>query len=430
MAVDAATRLVTVAILALGCAAPAKRRQITPAKPMPRQLTLAAPLVEIVEVKWRDRTIDRDALGAMIAGHHEYATRERFKARFGLDYDKAFRVFMFGYAAQLAERFNFVPREMGITDDHGRWLVVVWGSRDGELVEWKNGVVTPRGPDHSIKPTPPPKTLETVIASENGAEYWLAALGAVAYFRARDNEPTSDRIYRGEVLRTYLEPIHYVDANGRRFTYQVPIERATPYVRVKPGGFKQLTGDLHVVRIDLDQTAQPGSQILIDSFTVLDGTKDIASLGPAYKTLWTRFNNDRLAAMAKIARETAAMDATFVKNANEWARKQTPSQPLEADKRDYNTTLPTYKWDAATKTLTVSFKHKYSVIVVNRIPYPNPEMANFRCPAGAACAVPPQNAYHTLEQRYDVLLDVTYEIDHDATVRTREIEGPHIVVAR
>lgn len=442
-----------VVLVALGCQASATHRRAQPPvrKTMARHVTLdaiatpgvevttgaellralhenqrpIARLAEVTSVTWRERTFDRATLGDMVAGHYEHETRTRFKARFGIDYDVAFRVFMHGYAAQLSERFGIAPRDMGISDDNGRWLVTVWGTLDGEQVQWRSGMFTVRGHEPAAG-TPLPASFETVLISNHGDYYALGQLGSNALFEGAG--PANDRVHRGEVRRTYLERAEYADANGRRFSHPVPIDTPTPYFTVRPGGLAQLTQELHVVRVEMDQTAQPGSAALIESFVVLDGTRDLAALGPAHKAVWARFNTDRVAALANAAPQLADTEAVLARRASEWAREQTPRGTPTTDRREYSTTIPKYRWDPATKTLTIAIHHTSSVVILTKIAYPNPELEHFHCPPGVPCAVPPDEAYHVLEQRYDVELVATYDIDRAAKLTARSLTGPELRV--
>ena len=380
-----------------------------------------ARLAEVVSVTWRDRTFDRETLGDMLAGNYQAETRTRFKARFGIDYDVVFRVFLHGYAAQLSDRFGITPRDMGISDENGRWILTVRGTLGDRSVQWRSGVFT-AGPPEAAVGKPLPARFETVLVANNSDYYTLAELGANALFEGKG--PASERVHRGEARRTYLERAEYTDASGHRFSYRVPIDSPTPYFMVRPGGLDQLTEELHVVRVEMDQTAQPGSAALIESFVVLDGTRDLAALAPAHKAVWTRFPTDRAAALAKAAPQLADADAALARHADEWAREQSPPGTRHTDRREYNTTRPSYRWDPATRTLTLGFRHTYSVIIRTNIAYPNPELEHVHCPPGVPCAVPPDEAYHVLEQRYDVELEATYDIDRAAQVTTRALTGP------
>jgi len=385
-----------------------------------------ARLVEIAELRWRDRAFDKTVLAEMIAKHTDGAYRAQFRTRFGVDYDELWNVFLAGYAAQLAERFGIAPGMWGITEEHGKWALFVAGKLGDQFVDWRSGVFAPRS--SPIVPQPMPATvpatsshtMETVITAW-GDYYSLPELGYPVQFRPHGDEPRSDKLFEGGGYRMYLEAVAYTDVTGRHYQRAIASRRTTPYFIVRPGGLPRLglTKSIHLVRIELDDSALPGSSPLVEKLAVLDGTSAFSvDLEKAFGQVQQRFDADAHTAEVRLASEVAATEQAFAIRRGEWLRTlPKPAGAPRSSKRDDVTQRPTFHWDGHALTITMHREHR--IVFSDEVPYPNPELEHWSCPPGRACAVPPRELVHELDQRHTTEIEASYTIEPDGGVHPR-----------
>jgi hypothetical protein len=350
------------------------------------------------------------------------------------DYEAVLRVVLHGYAAQLAQRFDIEPREVWAAPNQAELGVGVRGLFGGRIVDWTTGVFSiSHVPPYPARAARAPKTIETLITSERGNYYYVKELG-LAYFRPLGPAGSGDKVHHGAVLRAYAEPVEYVDGNGARYTADVAISRPTPYVTARPGGLARigLTRPVHLVRLELDDSALGGSAPIIDSVTVLDGTPAFPTeLDAAYRAVWQHhYEPDARAAELAVAAEEKATLAAFEARTQQWAAQMQPAKPVESSERRYVNSNPKYTWDASAKTLVITFAHETHVVHTKAIRYPNPELVNLHCPAGAACAQPPETLAHELELEYVIAFAASYRIDSDGRITRTMPTQPRLYVAR
>lgn len=400
------------------------------------KLAPTAALTEIVEIRFGTHVLDRAAIRAIVLAYHDWPQRNALRATYGLaDYEAVLRVVVAGYGAQLARQFGIEPRELFAAIDGSELRVGVRGLFGDLVVDWNAGVFSRSTiTSYPARPAPVAKTLDTVITSERGDYYSVTGLGT-AQFRSRDDDPASNaKVHHGAVLRTYREPAEFVDANGARFASDLELARPTPYVIARPGGLPRtgLRNTIHLVRLELDDSGLGGSRPIIESVTVLDGTPAFpAELEAAHRALWQRhYTPDlRAAELATAADEKSALVAFDARTAA-WAKQVQPSQPIEASERRYTHDTPTYRWDAAAKTLDVTFAHETHVVHLKTIRYPNPALATFHCPPGVPCAVPPETLSHELELEYVRAFNATYRIASDGHITRTAPTQPRLSIAR
>jgi hypothetical protein len=399
--------------------------------------TAVAQLVEVVEVRWRDLVLDRAALGEMIAHHHDSAYRQTFVERYHITYDDAWRVFLHGYEVQLGARFGILPVQAGVTQERGRWLLVLIGVWQGEkrMITWTSGAFSHQPGNPTGWPlfeTPPPPelhTVETVLYSERSDYYALPERNELANFKAHGDERMSDQLFVADGFRMVLEQAEYRDLADRRYRSAVPATRPTRIFRLRPGGLPRLglNNALHVARLELDGSILPGQTSLIENLTVIDGTPEYpVDLKKLYGQVWERFDRDARTAETRLAAEVATTEQAFANERAAWAKPLRGSRPMETARNDYTNRRPQFRWNAAAKTLTVTFVHEHAVRITSTVPYPNPALEHFNCPPGRACAVPPRELAWGMEQRYKIEYSEAFEIDRDGTVRVRDVTGPKL----
>ena len=400
--------------------------------------TAVAHLVEVVEVRWRDLVLDRAALGEMIAHHHDSGYRQTFVERHHVTYDEAWQVFLHAYAAQLGERFGILPVQAGITQEGGRWLLVLIGVWQGEkrMITWKSGAFShqPGNPTGwPLLETPPPAathTVETVLYSERSDYYSLPERNELADFKAHGDERMSDQLFVSDGARMVFEQAEYRDSADRRYRSAVTARHPLRMFRLRPGGLPRLGlhNSVHVARLELDGSILPGQTSLIENLTVIDGTPEYpVDLKKLYGQVWERFDRDARTAETRLAAEVATTEQALANQRTAWAKPLRGSRPMETTRNDYTSRRPQFRWSAAAKTLTVTFVHEHAVRITSAVPYPNPELEHFNCPPGRACAVPPRELAWGMEQRYQIDFSEAFEIDRDGTVRVRDVSGPTLV---
>ncbi|MGE0872491.1 MAG: hypothetical protein AB7P03_28305 [Kofleriaceae bacterium] len=393
-----------------------------------------AALSEIVAITWGEHQLDRPAIQEIVDAYHDFPKRDALRERYGLaDYDGVLRIVLHGYAAQLAQRFGIEPREVWAAPEKAQLRVGVRGLLGGSAVDWTAGAFS-LSSAISVPPRTPrvPSTLETFVTSE-GSHYYSVQNFGIAYFRPSDAPANNDKVHHGAVLRSYQESVEFLDANGVRYLTKLEVTRPTPYVISRPGGLPRtgLTKSIHLVRLELDARGVGSSAPIIESAKVLDGTPAFpADLEAACREIHQRDQAEARAAELALAAEQRAALASFDTRTKEWAKQMQPTGPVHSSERRYVQSIPTYSWDASTKTVTVTFAHETRVIHLKTIPYPNPELATFHCPPGAPCAVPPETLAHELRLEYVIAFTTSYRIQSDGKISRMLSTQPRLSVAR